>query len=272
VRAPLAGHTGSASRTGSGYGWRVWTAVASGGLLGTELRYVLGLLFPDQPGDLPWATLGINILGSFVLAALTTIWIARPQTAFWLRAAIGPGVLGSFTTFSAVVFSTDQLTRSRPPRLGTSLCRTLYLAGACGSSGRLADRQGAGRSSWGASMTALLVGLFGIAGALLRFAVDGWLAGFPSPRRHWPWATLLVNVAGSFVIGLSVGVTAVFGPAWHSALATGFAGGLTTFSSWTTATVRLASERRYLAAAANILANLLLGLAAAAAGIAVGGG
>jgi CrcB protein len=66
-------------------------------------------------------------------------------------------------------------------------------------------------------MTALLVGLFGIAGALLRFAVDGWLAGFPSPRRHWPWATLLVNVAGSFVIGLSVGVTAVFGPEWHSA-------------------------------------------------------
>ena len=121
-------------------------------------------------------------------------------------------------------------------------------------------------------MTALLVGLFGIAGALLRFAVDGWLAGYPSPRRHWPWATLLVNVAGSFVIGLAMGLTASFGPEWRSALATGFAGGLTTFSSWTTATVRLASERRYLAAVANILANLLLGLAAAWAGIAITGG
>jgi CrcB protein len=121
-------------------------------------------------------------------------------------------------------------------------------------------------------VTALLVGLFGTAGALTRFAVDGWLAGFPSPRRHWPLATLLVNVAGSFVIGLSVGVTSVFGPEWHAALATGFAGGLTTFSSWTTATVRLASERRYLAAAANVLANLLLGLAAAAAGLALSGG
>lgn len=121
-------------------------------------------------------------------------------------------------------------------------------------------------------MTAILVGVFGIAGALLRFVVDGWLAGYPSPRRHWPWATLLVNVAGSFVIGLSVGATAAFGPEWHSALATGFAGGLTTFSSWTTATVRLASERRYLAAAGNILTNLLLGLAAAAAGLAITGG
>ncbi|MFE5839920.1 fluoride efflux transporter FluC [Arthrobacter sp. NPDC056493] len=116
--APLAGRTGTAHKTGAGYGWRVWTAVAAGGLLGTELRYVLGLLFPDQPGDLPWATLGINVVGSFVLAALTTIWIARPHTAFWLRAAIGPGVLGSFTTFSAVVFSTDQLTRAGLPGLG----------------------------------------------------------------------------------------------------------------------------------------------------------
>lgn len=118
MRAPLAGRTGAAPKTNSGYGWRVWTAVAAGGLLGTELRYVLGLLFPDQPGDLPWATLGINIAGSFVLAALTTVWIARPHTAFWLRAAIGPGVLGSFTTFSAVVFSTDQLTRTGLPVLG----------------------------------------------------------------------------------------------------------------------------------------------------------
>ncbi|MDQ0865954.1 fluoride efflux transporter FluC [Arthrobacter globiformis] len=118
MRAPQAGRTGAAHKTGSGYGWRVWTAVAAGGLLGTELRYVLGLLFPDQPGELPWATLGINIVGSFVLAALTTIWIARPQTAFWLRAAIGPGVLGSFTTFSAVVFSADQLTRFGLPAVG----------------------------------------------------------------------------------------------------------------------------------------------------------
>jgi fluoride exporter len=118
VRVPLAGRTGTAAATGSGYGWRVWTAVAAGGLLGTELRYVLGLLFPDRPGDLPWATLGINVLGSFVLATLTTIWIARPRTAFWLRAAVGPGVLGSFTTFSAVVFSADQLTRAGLPGLG----------------------------------------------------------------------------------------------------------------------------------------------------------
>lgn len=91
---------------------RAWLAVAAGGFLGTEMRYGLGLVFPDVPGSVPWATLWINIGGSFVLAALTTIWMARPQTAFWLRAGLGPGLLGSFTTFSAVVFSMDQLARA----------------------------------------------------------------------------------------------------------------------------------------------------------------
>lgn len=104
-----AGDGASARKTAAGHGWRVWAAVAAGGLLGTELRYALVLLFPEPEGSVPWTTLGINVAGSFVLGALTTIWIARPHTAFWLRAAIGPGVLGSFTTFSALVLSVDRL-------------------------------------------------------------------------------------------------------------------------------------------------------------------
>ncbi len=102
---------------------RAWLAVAAGGLIGAELRYGLGLAFPDAPGGVPWATLVINVGGSFVLAALTTIWIARPQTAFWLRAGLGPGLLGSFTTFSAVVFSVDQLARA-----GEHMAWAAYLA------------------------------------------------------------------------------------------------------------------------------------------------
>lgn len=89
--------------------WPAWLAVAIGGTAGTELRYSLGLLFPEQAGAIPWTTLGINVTGSFVLALLTTIWMARPHTSFWLRAGLGPGLLGSFTTFSAVVYSLDSL-------------------------------------------------------------------------------------------------------------------------------------------------------------------
>ncbi|MBP1231968.1 CrcB protein [Arthrobacter sp. PvP102] len=104
-------------------GWRAWAAVAGGALAGTELRYGLGVLFPDAAGAIPWTTLAINVCGSFVLAALTTLWIARPRTAFWLRAGIGPGLLGSFTTFSAVVFSIDQQARA-----GQHVTWLIYLA------------------------------------------------------------------------------------------------------------------------------------------------
>jgi CrcB protein len=103
-------------------GWRAWTAVAIGALVGTELRYGLGVLFPETAGAVPWTTLAVNVCGSFVLAALTTVWIARPRTAFWLRAGIGPGLLGSFTTFSAVVFTIDQQARS-----GQHLTWLIYL-------------------------------------------------------------------------------------------------------------------------------------------------
>ncbi|MCU1565947.1 MAG: camphor resistance protein CrcB [Pseudarthrobacter sp.] len=140
-------------------------------------------------------------------------------------------------------------------------------------------------------MAAALVGVFGVAGALLRFAVDSWFAHHasirsarglaardsaargsgPGGRLHWPWATLLVNIVGCFIIGAAHAVSLRIGlaPEWHLALATGLAGGLTTFSSWTTATVRLFTEARFAAAGANVAANLLLGVGAAAAGLAL---
>ena len=120
-------------------------------------------------------------------------------------------------------------------------------------------------------ITAVLVGVFGVAGALLRFAVDSWFAHRPGRRPHWPWATLVVNVTGSLIIGAAMGMTVRLGlgAEWQSGLSTGLAGGLTTFSSWTTATVRLVSETRYRAAGLNVAANLAAGLAAAALGVAL---
>ncbi|MET3949729.1 CrcB family protein [Arthrobacter sp. UYEF36] len=122
-------------------------------------------------------------------------------------------------------------------------------------------------------ITAMLVGVFGVAGALLRFGVDSWFAHHPGRHPHWPWATLTVNVAGSFIIGAALGITGQLGlgAEWQSGLSAGLAGGLTTFSSWTTATVRLVSETRYRAAALNVAANLVAGLAAAALGLALTG-
>lgn len=98
--------TGPAARSA---GPAAWAAVAAGALAGSELRYGLSLLFPEDPQAVPWLTLTINVAGSFVLGMLTSRWATRPGTPFWLRAGLGPGLLGSFTTFSSVVLSIDQL-------------------------------------------------------------------------------------------------------------------------------------------------------------------
>ncbi len=129
-------------------GWQAWAAVAVGGLAGTELRYAAGLLFPETSGAVPWTTLTVNVVGSFVLATLTTLWIARPQTAFWLRAGIGPGLLGSFTTFSALVVAIDREFRAGSHTvwllyLGLSLVLGLAAAAAGWKTGKaLADLRG----------------------------------------------------------------------------------------------------------------------------------
>lgn len=129
-------------------------------------------------------------------------------------------------------------------------------------------------------MTALLVGLAGMLGALLRFGLESALAAggrfaaghFAAGRsRKFPLATLLVNAVGSFLIGVVGGLSAQaqITPEWHSAIAAGLAGGLTTFSSFTVATVLLWRERSRLAASANIVLNVGLGLLLAWLGFAL---
>ncbi|WP_285725371.1 FluC/FEX family fluoride channel [Psychromicrobium xiongbiense] len=96
------------SRSGHWPPWRAWLAVAVCAFVGTEVRYGLGLLFPEGSGGLPWTTLTINVVGAAALAALTGYWSIR-AARWWLRAALGPGLLGAFTTFSAVVYAVNQL-------------------------------------------------------------------------------------------------------------------------------------------------------------------
>jgi len=82
-------------------------AVVLGAILGTGLRLGIDqLVAPDSA--FPWATLLINVVGSFVLGLLVArVWPSAPA---WLRAGLGTGLLGSFTTFSAVIVSLLTLT------------------------------------------------------------------------------------------------------------------------------------------------------------------
>ena len=115
-------------------------------------------------------------------------------------------------------------------------------------------------------MTVVLVLLGGALGAPVRYVVDLMVQS-----RHdsvLPWGTFVVNAAGSLVLGATVGgVAAAGGPDWVLTLAgTGFCGALTTFSTFSFETVRLAEERALGAAAVNVAGSVVVGAAACAAG------
>ncbi|WP_017934613.1 fluoride efflux transporter CrcB [Nocardioides sp. Iso805N] len=114
-------------------------------------------------------------------------------------------------------------------------------------------------------MTVLLVLLGGAIGAPARYLTDVVVQS-----RHdsvLPWGTISINVAGSFVLGLVAGLASGSAPAWVLTLiGTGFCGALTTFSTFSYETVRLAEARRWAAAVANVVISLALGLVAVALG------
>lgn len=112
------------------------------------------------------------------------------------------------------------------------------------------------------------VALGGAVGAVLRFLVDRGITARWAPT--FPAATLLINVTGSFVLGVVTGLSAALGPVWTLALGTGLCGGYTTFSTAMVDAVRLAREQRAGAAVASVLGTVLWSLLAVAAGLTLG--
>ncbi|WP_294179895.1 CrcB family protein [uncultured Schumannella sp.] len=78
-------------------------AVLLGGALGTGLRLALDALLPHADAGFPWSTLLANVAGSFLLGLLVGRF--EFSTPVWARAGLRTGVLGSFTTFSALAVS-----------------------------------------------------------------------------------------------------------------------------------------------------------------------
>ncbi|WP_183092531.1 fluoride efflux transporter FluC [Nocardioides stalactiti] len=102
-------------------GPRLLLAVAIGGAVGAVLRYGLGEAVPDG-GGFPWTTFAINVAGSLLLAGLELLPAVR-RSPVW-TAALGPGVLGGFTTFSATSEQGRSLLAS-----GDTVLAASYLAG-----------------------------------------------------------------------------------------------------------------------------------------------
>ncbi|MFE1991456.1 fluoride efflux transporter CrcB [Streptomyces parvulus] len=116
-------------------------------------------------------------------------------------------------------------------------------------------------------MNWLLVAVGGMAGAPLRYLTDRAVQS-----RHdsgFPWGTSTVNVAGCLVLGLLTGATlaGAAGSELRLLLGTGLCGALTTYSTFSYETLRLAETGSRLPAALNVLASVAAGLAAVFAGV-----
>jgi len=117
-------------------------------------------------------------------------------------------------------------------------------------------------------MTYLWVALGGALGSVARYLVGvhgGRLLG-----TAFPWSTLIINVTGSFLIGV---FAESFALRWDAApstrvfLVVGICGGYTTFSTFSLEVVTLVNRDQYLAAAAYILASVVVSVAALFAGL-----
>ncbi len=116
-------------------------------------------------------------------------------------------------------------------------------------------------------MISLAAALAGGLGAGARYLLDAVL----TPRLHprLPLATLVINVVGSFLLGLLL-ASGFGGPSAQHVLGVGFLGGFTTFSAASAEMVRLALAGRIRAAAALGAAMLAASVLAAAAGLWLG--
>ncbi len=116
----------------------------------------------------------------------------------------------------------------------------------------------------------LLVAVGGFVGAPSRYLLDRAVS--QRVGSDLPWGTFLVNVSGSLVLGFLTGLSlgGHLPDAATALLATGFCGAYTTFSTFTFETVRLLQDGRILHAAGNAAVSVAVGLAAAAAGFALG--
>lgn len=116
-------------------------------------------------------------------------------------------------------------------------------------------------------MTYLVVGAGGFIGANMRFiigrwAVQKWGAGFP-------YGTLLINVAGCFILGLfaPLATRLAWNDYWRLLIAIGFVGAFTTFSTFEYETFELMRQGNLLRAVANLGVSIVLGFCAVFLGV-----
>ena len=114
----------------------------------------------------------------------------------------------------------------------------------------------------------LVVGCGGFIGAMARYGVSLAVATFWT--RQFPLGTFVINVSGSFILGLFSTLAAerlLLAPEWRLFVATGFVGAYTTFSTFEYETQRLTEAGTAAWAIVNVLSSVVAGFAAVWLGV-----
>ena len=116
-------------------------------------------------------------------------------------------------------------------------------------------------------MTLAAMAVAGALGAVARYGVSVAALRWFGPG--FPYGTLVVNLAGCFLLGALTELTleeGLLAPEWRTIAGTGFLGAFTTFSTFGVETVRAMESGHWGVAAANVVINVVAGVALAAAG------
>lgn len=115
--------------------------------------------------------------------------------------------------------------------------------------------------------TIILVGLCGAIGSVLRY-LSGWFAS-KYFQGSFPISTLVINILGSLLIGVFIGILAKYYPENHPLkflLIIGFCGGFTTFSSFAVENYNLFQNQQQLSAYIYIITSVILTISAVGIG------
>ena len=111
----------------------------------------------------------------------------------------------------------------------------------------------------------ILVGIGGSAGSVLRYLISQFFK-----TNHYPISTFIINIIGSFIIGVAMALSlkyAGFNDNWKALIATGFCGGFTTFSAFSYENVTMLQQGKFTLSLFYIFSSIILGLLATITGL-----
>ena len=87
--------------------WQTILAIGSGGFLGSVLRaYLNGVINRQLPHMLPFGTLGVNVIGSFIIGILFALFMHTSAFSPTMKSFLTTGILGGLTTYSTFAIET----------------------------------------------------------------------------------------------------------------------------------------------------------------------